>query len=597
MLEELEIRNLGPISHALITPSSHMTAITGETGAGKSMLLSAIKLISGSKAEVARISPNAKEAWVQGIFSIPKTSELVDAVGKSGIELEPSENDENKSDMYVSRTVPQEGRSRATISGFAVPKTVLEQVCSRLIVIHGQSDQLRIATNSKQRELLDTVSKNSELLKQYTCAYQAWKDAKETCNRLENQASSSRQRADYLRESLARIRDVNPLPNEDKELRAKRERIENSAQIVKAVSIALASLDSSQIDYGASESSEDACFLVDKASQALRNIRVDDSFNSIANQLDDIHTQLDDIVMQLAQQLDIDVSEKDLDDLNSRIHDLTDLTRRWGPTLDDVLDWSEKAQFELEDLDDSPEAIAKARAKCAQRYDDALKLAEELYKTRLNAAHDFGTLVSEELNSLAMPGAQLIIAVNKRCEDLSGSIPLDANGCDDVEFLFRPFPASSDLPMSKSASGGELSRLMLAIELVVAKLTDCDEDSMTFIFDEVDSGVGGVAAVELGKRLAQLSKHAQVIVVTHLAQVASFADAQFAVQKNLVENSDNSENNSFAKVANTSVIELNDLMREQEIARMLDGSESKTSLEHARELLNASRKIIDGFTK
>ena len=196
-----------------------------------------------------------------------------------------------------------------------------------------------------------------------------------------------------------------------------------------------------------------------------------------------------------------------------------------------------------------------------------------------------------------MPGAQLIITVNKRCEDLSGSIPLDANGCDDVEFLFRPFPASSDLPMSKSASGGELSRLMLAIELVIAKLTDCDEENMTFIFDEVDSGVGGVAAVELGKRLAQLSKHAQVIVVTHLAQVASFADVQFAVQKNLVENGDNSENSSFAKVANTSVIELNDLMREQEIARMLDGSESKTSLEHARELLNASRKIIDGFTK
>ncbi len=153
---------------------------------------------------------------------------------------------------------------------------------------------------------------------------------------------------------------------------------------------------------------------------------------------------------------------------------------------------------------------------------------------------------------------------------------------------------TTDLPMSKSASGGELSRLMLAIELVIAKLTDCDEENITFVFDEVDSGVGGVAAVELGKRLAQLSQHAQVIVVTHLAQVASFADAQFAVQKNLVENS---ENSSSAIVADTSIIELNDLMREQEIARMLDGSESKTSLGHARELLSASRKIIDGFTK
>lgn len=590
MLEELEIRNLGPISHALITPSLRMTAITGETGAGKSMLLSAIKLISGSKSDSARISPNAKETWVQGVFSIPKSSEVEETVNQAGIELETSEIDETKSDMYVARTVPKQGRSRATISGFAVPKTLLEDVCSQMVTIHGQSDQLRIATSAKQREILDLVAKNSELANKYFQAYQALKDAQETCNRLENQESSARQRADYLRESLAQIKQVDPKPNEDEELRSKRERIENSAQIINAVSTALSSLDSSQIDYSASSSSLDARELIDQAAQALRNIRVDNSFGKLAQQLDDIHAQLDDIVMQLAQQIDFDASEEDLDSLNARIHDLSELTRRWGPTLDDVLNWAQKAQFELEDLDDSPEAIERARAACNKRYDEAFDLAKKLSATRVKAAKKLSDDVTSELSSLAMDGAQLNVRVNSRSENQDGFVDLDSNGIDDIEFLFKPFPASPDLPMGKSASGGELSRLMLAMELVVARMREHDDKNMTFIFDEVDAGVGGAAAVELGKRLAKLAKHSQVIVVTHLPQVASFADAQYAVQKNIspVNNGD-----FESQEADTTVNLLEGESRELEIARMLAGSNSKTSLEHAHELLETSRKIID----
>lgn len=597
MLEELEIRNLGPIAHALITPSPHMTAITGETGAGKSMLLSAIKLISGAKADVARISPNASEAWVQGVFSLPTTSELATSVHQAGIELETSENDENKSDMYVARTVPQTGRSRATISGCGVPKTLLEDICSKMVIIHGQSDQLRIATSAKQRELLDSVAQNSEITQQYTKAYRALKDAQETCNRLENQASSSRQRADYLRESLTRIRELNPQPNEDEELRARRERIEHSAQIINAVSTALSALDSSQIDYGSSDESSDAGSLIEQASKALKYLRMGGSFSAIADQLDSIHAQLDDIVMQLAQQLDVDGSQEDLDALNARIHDITELTRRWGPSLDDVLDWAEKAQFELEDLDDSPEAIERAKADCNKRYDEAFEIAKKLHNTRVEAAEKLSKNVAEELNSLAMPGAQLKVRVNARVEDEFGKVALDSYGIDDVEFLFRPFPASPDLPMGRSASGGELSRLMLAMELVVADLSGRNEEMMTFIFDEVDSGVGGVAAVELAKRLAQLAKRAQVIVVTHLPQVASFADCQFAVQKTIPANTSNNSNSTDLQFADTTVTKLDTKAREQEIARMLAGSESQTSLEHARELIETSRKMVDDIYK
>lgn len=591
MLEELEIRNLGPISHAVIAPSYGMTAITGETGAGKSMLLSAIRLISGGKADSSRITSFASESWAQGVFSVPKSGIVSNLLQESGIDVEESEGDDSKIDVYVSRTVPKSGRSRAVVSGCSVPKTLLDKICSQTITIHGQSDQLRIATSAKQREFLDSISCNSKELQEYSVAFKEWQDAVESYNSLINQESSSRQRADYLRESLEKIRQIDPKRNEDEELKAKRDRIENAAQIVGAISEAISSLDASQIDYGAIDS-VDALHLVDDASKAIRSIRVDGDYSAIANQLDDISSQISDIVMQLAQQLDVDESQEDLDAINNRIHDLSDLTRRWGPQIDDVLEWAKKAQFELEDLDDSPEAIDRAKKACDKYYSNAKNLADKLYDLRKSAAEKFSFEVSKELESLAMQDAQLLIKVNRRKVDETGVVDLDSHGLDNVEFLFKPFPSSDYLPMGSSASGGELSRLMLAMELVAAKFNNSDSHSMTFIFDEVDAGVGGVAAVELGKRLAQLAKSSQVIVVTHLAQVASFADVQFVVRKSFSDSSvsgDSSNDFDSSLVVDTTVTKLDDSQREQEIARMLSGSQSQASLEHARELLKTSK--------
>lgn len=591
MLEELEIRNLGPISHAVITPSYGMTAITGETGAGKSMLLSAIRLISGGKADSSRITSFASESWAQGVFSVPKSGIVSNLLQESGIDVEESEGDDSKIDVYVSRTVPKSGRSRAVVSGCSVPKTLLDKICSQTITIHGQSDQLRIATSAKQREFLDSISCDSKELQEYSVAFKEWQDAVESYNRLINQEFSSRQRADYLRESLEKIRQIDPKRNEDEELKAKRDRIENAAQIVGAISEAISSLDASQIDYGAIDS-VDALHLVDSASKAIRSIRVDGDYSAIANQLDDISSQISDIVMQLAQQLDVDESQEDLDAINNRIHDLSDLTRRWGPQIDDVLEWAKKAQFELEDLDDSPEAIDRAKKACDKYYSNAKNLADKLYDLRKSAAEKFSFEVSKELESLAMQDAQLLIKVNRRKVDETGVVDLDSHGLDNVEFLFKPFPSSDYLPMGSSASGGELSRLMLAMELVAAKFNNSDSHSMTFIFDEVDAGVGGVAAVELGKRLAQLAKSSQVIVVTHLAQVASFADVQFVVRKSFSDSSvsgDSSNDFDSSLVVDTTVTKLDDSQREQEIARMLSGSQSQASLEHARELLKTSK--------
>ena len=593
MLEELEIRNLGPISHAVIAPSYGMTAITGETGAGKSMLLSAIRLISGGKADSSRITSFASESWAQGVFSVPKSGIVSNLLQESGIDVEESESDDSKIDVYVSRTVPKSGRSRAVVSGCSVPKTLLDKICSQTITIHGQSDQLRIATSAKQREFLDSISCDSKELQEYSVAFKEWQDAVESYNRLINQESSSRQRADYLRESLEKIRQIDPKRNEDEELKAKRDRIENAAQIVGAISEAISSLDASQIDYGAIDS-VDALHLVDNAARSIRSIRVDGDYNAIANQLDDISSQISDIVMQLAQQLDVDESQEDLDAINNRIHDLSDLTRRWGPQIADVLEWAKKAQFELEDLDDSPEAISRAKDLCEKTYKDAENLAEDLYNTRKVVAEKFSDEVSKELESLSMPDAQLLINVSKRAKNKDGKFDLNVHGLDSVEFLFKPFPASNYLPMGSSASGGELSRLMLAMELVAAKFNHSNNQSMTFIFDEVDAGVGGVAAVELGKRLALLAKSSQVIVVTHLAQVAAFANVQFVVRKKIKSaadsgadsSADSGENSSFA---DTTVSKLDEISRQSEIARMLSGSQSQASLDHAKELLENSK--------
>lgn len=591
MLEELEIRNLGPISHAVITPSYGMTAITGETGAGKSMLLSAIRLISGGKADSSRITSFASESWAQGVFSVPKSGIVSNLLQESGIDVEESESDDSKIDVYLSRTVPKSGRSRAVVSGCSVPKTLLDKICSQTITIHGQSDQLRIATSAKQREFLDSISCDSKELQEYSVAFKEWQDSVESYNRLINQESSSRQRADYLRESLEKIRQVDPKQNEDEELKAKRDCIENAAQIVRGLGEAISALDSSQIDYGAIDS-VDALHLIDNASKALRSIKVSGNYEDFASSLEDISSQISDIVMQLAQQLDVDESQEDLDAINNRIHDLSDLTRRWGPQIDDVLEWAKKAQFELEDLDDSPEAIDRAKKACDKYYANAKNLADKLYDLRKSAAEKFSFEVSKELESLAMQDAQLLIKVNRREVDETGVVDLDSHGLDNVEFLFKPFPSSDYLPMGSSASGGELSRLMLAMELVAAKFNNSDSHSMTFIFDEVDAGVGGVAAVELGKRLAQLAKSSQVIVVTHLAQVASFADAQFVVRKSFSDSSvsgDSSNDFDSSLVVDTTVTKLDDSQREQEIARMLSGSQSQASLEHARELLKTSK--------
>ena len=565
MLEELEIHNLGPIRSALIAPAGGMTAITGETGAGKSMLLSAIRLISGGPSDGGRVSVGANEAWAQGVFEVASSPAAVAAAHEAGFEPEDGE-------LFLSRKVPASGRSRSMLSGRSVPRSVLGSIAAELVTIHGQADQLRIASSTRQREFLDRYAGDDVALVAYGKAWNALRAMDERLERLSSQESSMRQQADYLRESIERINRIDPQPGEMAELRARRDRIENAAEIAEGVNRALSALDASQVVDDVESSS--ATDLIDRASQALRAIHVDGVFSELADRLDSISTDLSDVVFTLSGEVDNDLGMEDLDAINGRIHELDELVRRWGPELSDVIAWRDQAVFDLEDLDASPEKVSQLQAEREKLFGEALKAARAVSKRRAAAAKELAAKVTAELESLAMSGSKLEIRVSEREH-------LDASGADGIDFLFTPFPGSPQMPMGKSASGGELSRLVLAFDLVAAEkhvVAGGSVPPMTFIFDEVDAGVGGKTAVELGARLAKLAQSAQVIVVTHLPQVASWADEQYVVAKGEMDDG------SIA----TTINQVRGEARVHEIARMLSGSESEASLEHAEELLKSS---------
>ena len=565
MLEELEIHSLGPITSAHIDVHPGMNAITGETGAGKSMLLNAVELISGAPAQASRVRPDADRAWVQAIFDVTGNNEVEEQAQSAGSDCVDNQ-------LFINRTVPCTGRSRAVLNGHSVPRTVLSDISEQLVTIHGQSEQLKIASTSKQRDFLDTYADNIEQREEYSQAFRAYTELKSKLERVHNEQTQSIARIDYLRESIARIEEVHPQVGEDEELKARRDVIEHSAEIIAAYGTALQALEGS----GDDASGQSVLDLIARATHALQSLDHIDQAAELSERLENASDELQDIVFTLSRSDTEDLNPAELDAINERIHDIDELLKRWGPDIAHVLEWKEKAQFELEDLDASPEKIAQLEEELKEAYTVSVKKAAVLTQTRTQAAEELSRTVTSELTSLAMEGSALQISVSARND-------IDAYGADNIVFEFIPFPGSPALPVGKSASGGELSRLMLALELAAFEKKHDARDSRaagtvpTLIFDEIDAGVGGVAAAQLGQRLAVLAQGAQIIVVTHLPQVAAWADQQFVVEKEKTSDS-----------ASTTVTAVTGDERVREIARMLAGSQSNTSLEHAQELLEQS---------
>ena len=562
MIEQINIRDLGVISEAQLDLGPGLTVITGETGAGKTMVLNALGLLLGSRSDASAIRKGQEQAFVEGRWLLPK--DALDRITASGVEIEDGE-------LLVSRSISSEGRSKATVSGRSVPVGVLTEVGEHLVVVHGQSDQIRLKSASAQREALDQFAGAAlaELLENYEAVFSEWKMVANRLQVLTTESSSRAREADEIRAAVEELTKLDPKSGEDIELSELAEKLTHLEELRIAAAAAHEELSSESFD-----DSKDAISSIGKARRALEQVsNHDPELEKLAEQLKEIGFSLNETAASLSSyiaSLDTD-GASELERIQLRRSELTTAMRKYGPTLDDVIAYLESSGSRLLDLDSSDEAISKLVLEEKQLSEKAHSLAEKISSIRTKAAADLSLAVTAELSALAMNGASLDVSISKLTE-------LSSHGIDQVALLLSAYPGAEARPIGKGASGGELSRIMLAIEVVLAK----SELAPTFIFDEVDAGVGGAAATEVGKRLAMLARNAQVIVVTHLPQVAAFANRHLRVLKS-----------SSAEFTATDVVRLEGEQVVEELARMLSGlSESETGRSHAKELLDLAQSTL-----
>ncbi|MGA8258184.1 MAG: DNA repair protein RecN [Nocardioides sp.] len=556
MIEEIRISSLGVIDASVLELGPGLTVITGETGAGKTMVVTALGLLLGGRADTGAVRTGARQARVEGVVQVGNLTSFVEAVEHAGGEVEDGL-------VVLARNVSAEGRSRAFVGGATVPVATLTEVAEPLVAVHGQSDQHRLLRASAQREAVDRFGGASlaALLETYTRAY---RDLESTRSELAEVAASARERAreaDQLRFGLGEIEALSPESGEDLALAADESRLGFADTLRTAAEQAREALSSE--DGGA-----DALSTSSAARGFLDAVRDHDAeAGELADRLAEITYLVSDVAADVASYASrIDTDPARLATVSERRAALAALTRKYGDTIDEVLAWAAESSTRLLDLDSTDERI-EALAAERDRLELALsKAASALSNARTKAATRLQALVTDELTLLAMPHARLEISVTP--------IEPTPHGSDDVQLLLAANTGSEPRPLAKGASGGELSRVMLALEVSLAGTSPVP----TFVFDEVDAGVGGAAAVEVGRRLAQLAKTAQVLVVTHLPQVAAYADRHVLVEKA-----------SDGSITSSGLTVLDEAARERELSRMLAGlTDSDTALAHARELLDVA---------
>ncbi|GAA3595964.1 DNA repair protein RecN [Klugiella xanthotipulae] len=561
MIEELSIRDLGVIKDARLPLGPGFTAITGETGAGKTMVVTALGLLLGARSDAGSVRSGAQQARAQGRWLVPNDGSVAERVREAGGDVEEGE-------LILSRSVSSEGRSRATVGGSAAPASLLSGLAAELVVVHGQSDQQRLRSVAAQRDVVDRYAGGplALALADYQASYRRLKSLRSELTLLTEEHDRRQLEAAELRAAVAAIAEVAPVPGEDDELAAQAEVLTNSEAIRAATDAAREALSSqSPESVGA-----DVRGLLDQAKRELERASVYDPV--LAPTLETITSMgflLNDAVAELSRYLGekAEDSARDLELIQQRRAALSALTRKYGPELADVLNLAETAEQRLLELDGDDERIAQLGGLIAAEAAMGSECAARVTELRTTAGLALATAVTAELSALAMPDAQLVVAITPLAEP-------GPHGADEVTILLRPHSGSDPRPLAKGASGGELSRVMLAIEVVVA----ATDPVPTFVFDEVDAGVGGASAIEIGRRLARLARTSQVIVVTHLAQVAAFADNHLQVVKD-----------RSGGYTESSVRSLGGDERVSEIARLLSGlADSENALSHARELLDRS---------
>ena len=561
LIEEISIRDLGVIAEAKLQLGPGLTVLTGETGAGKTMVLTALGLLLGERSDSSAIRQGQEQAFVEGRWMVPNHTAAADIVSAAGGQIDNGE-------LIVNRTVARDGRNRSAVGGASAPVAVLASLGEKLVAVHGQSDQIRLKSSVAQREALDQFSGVAELLQNYRLAFDNWKSVQQRLQELKAASLTREAELQSLREAVEELDRLEPKAGEDVELSEKAQRLTHSEELRIAASEAHEML-SSENDV------DDAIAMVGKARRILESASAHDpELGKIAESLRELGFQLGENAALLSGYLASQEAggASELERIQQRRAELTAAMRKFGPSLEEVIAFHESATKRLLDLDSSDEQIEKLEVEVAGIFAQVEDLAGQITAVRKHAALRLEQAVTEELKTLAMGGATLVVTVTE-------STDYQAHGVDQVSIQLAAYPGAEPRPIGKGASGGELSRIMLAIEVVLART----EQALTFIFDEVDAGVGGAAAIEVGRRLAQLAKVAQVIVVTHLGQVAAFANQHLRVLKTVGD-----------QYTASDVVTLHGEDRVEEIARMLSGmAESDTSKASARELMVRASEFVN----
>lgn len=568
MIETISIENLGVIAQAELPLGPGLTALTGETGAGKTMVLTSLKLLLGSKADPAIVRAGTQRCVVEGAFALEEDAKCIQIAQEAGCEIEDDL-------LLASRVVPATGRSRAHLGGRAVPASVLGQVGSRLVSIHGQADQLRLRTSAAQRRALDAVggSEHEQLCRQYSSCYRAWNQARQDLETWREQALAREGEIAGLRHALEQLEALDPKPGEDQALAEEASRLENLDLLRSGAAQAANAISGDELN----DDVANVIALVSVARRSLENAADHDSrLASLMPRLNEVAALTSDLAMELTDYLaDLDADPDRLAWVHERREQLRRGCLEIGglgqvfANVDELLAFGQHCAARLAQLDGPLDREAELAAEVERTGKELKTVAKRLSQARTKLAKLLSQQVSAELEGLMMRGAKLQVRLN----------PLEQpgpTGMEEVELLLRAHPGAAALPLEKGASGGELSRIMLALEVVLAQHTATKRH--TFVFDEIDAGVGGRAAVEIGRRLAALARHHQVIVVTHLAQVAAWAQTQLVVVKQVGQASN--------EATTTAVETVSGPERVRELARMLSGqSDSQTALRHAEELL------------
>ena len=608
MIESLHIENLGVIERAELPLSPGLTALTGETGAGKTMVLTSLGLLLGQRAESTIVRTGAQRALVEGAFTLDPASRAASRARQAGAELDDDL-------LIATRTVPASGRSRAHLGGRAVPSSVLTDIGPHLVSVHGQTEQLRLRSAAAQRAALDSLGgpEHAGLCRRYAEAYRARREAAEALDHWRAGAQARQEEAERLREWLEALEALKPSPGEDHELTAEAERLDHAEDLRLAAGTARTALVGQEDVVAPGQA--DAAALLAAAQRALAGAPgEDDRLAELAGRTRQLSVLTADIAADLGEYLvSLDADPARLAWIQDRRGELARACRDIGGSateIDDVdalLAWGRRAADRLAELDGAEDSAASLEQALAGAHAALDEAAGQLTAARRALAGRLEAAVTAEIDGLQMKGARLVVELE----------PLDEpgpTGAEAVCLMLVSHPGAPALPLGKGASGGELSRIMLALEVVLADAAGAPQPGAapshqrTFVFDEIDAGVGGRAAREIGRRLARLARRHQVVVVTHLAQVAAWADTQLVVVKETKETKGTKESKrakgagqtqdtaaslgesqddaETAEATRTRVVQVVGSERVTELARMLSGHErSEAALRHAAELL------------